>query len=160
MKPCTPYLLLSLIIFAATISCKKGDTGPPGTANVVYSEWFKPSTYTKETVFGTIGFYHNQPAPGITQEILDKGTVLVYAKLEGYTSSVWPVGQVGQLPVTVSYVQGAAQQDTWIAYASPGNLQIRFTNDHNLYTSIATAHQFRYVIIPGGKSGNVAVSMP
>ena len=40
--------------------------------------------------------------------------------------------------------------DTWSAYASPGNLKIRFVNDKNSYPSIATAHQFRYIIIPGG----------
>ena len=41
--------------------------------------------------------------------------------------------------------------DTWSAYASVGNLKIRFINDKNYYSTIATNHQFRYIIIPGGE---------
>jgi hypothetical protein len=54
------------------------------------------------------------------------------------------------LPILINYQQGGLQVDTWSAFASVGNLRIRFVNDHNIYTSIANAHQFRYIIIPGG----------
>lgn len=146
------FLCLMVVILSAvllTVGCKKGDDGPPGTANVKYSAWFTPSTYKKDTVFGIWGFSANQAAPAITQNILDSGTVLVFGKLLGYNSLVWPANQVSNLPITVTYMQGGLQNDTWQFKAGPGNINIRFQNDHNIYTSIATTHQFRYIIIPG-----------
>ena len=50
----------------------------------------------------------------------------------------------------INYMQGGLQVDTWQAYVKPGNWRVRFTNDHNIYTSISNTHQFRYIIIPGG----------
>lgn len=135
------------------ISCKKGDTGPQGpkgTSNVMYSAWFKPAAYEKDTVFGVWEFNYNQQVAAINQSVLDSGAVLTFGKLRGYNPAVWPAAQVGQLPITVSYYQGGIQNDTWSAMATPGNLRIRFVNDHNIYTSISTMHEFRYIIIPGG----------
>jgi hypothetical protein len=150
---------LVAILFALVLglsNCKKGDTGPAGpagSANVMYSEWFTPATYQKDTVFGVWGFKYNRTAPGITQKVLDSGVVLTFGKLLGYNSLVWPAGNVGQLPVTITYMQGGVTNDTWSALASVGNLRIRFHNDRNIYTSIATQHQFRYIIVPGGLPG-------
>ena len=148
--------ILIVVIFIMQ-SCKKGDTGPAGangatgTANVSYSEWFTATSYVKDTVFGIWGFTHTRSAPAITQAILDSGSVLVYAKLLGYNPLVWPTSQVGQLPITLTYVQSGVNVDTWSARISEGNIRIRFVNDKNTYGSIATTHQFRYIIIPGGK---------
>lgn len=102
-------------------------------------------------IFGIRNFTHDEAAPAITQEILDKGVVITFGKLLGYNASIWPANQVATLPITITYIQGATQEDTWSARASVGTLQIRFTNSANIYTSIATAHEFRYVIIPGGQ---------
>jgi hypothetical protein len=55
----------------------KGATGATGTANVIYSDWITPPTYTKTTVFGTFNFTYDIAASKITQDILDKGTVMV-----------------------------------------------------------------------------------
>lgn len=135
-------------------SCKKGDTGPAGpagTANVVYSEWFTPGAYTKDTVFGIWGFNYNKAAADITQQIVDSGTVITYGKLLGYNTLIWPTNQVAQLPIGLTYVQGSTMTDTWSALATAGNLRIRFVNDKNYWTGISTSHQFRYIIIPGGK---------
>lgn len=150
------YVLIGLVsaLFFLTQSCKKGDTGPAGkdgNANVTYSEWFNPTTYTKDTIFGIWGFYHNRAVTAITQPILDSGTVLVYAKLLGYNPAVWGTNQVGLLPITLAYTQGPGlNHDVWSALLSPGNLRIRFVNDRNQYNTIVTQHVFRYVIIPGG----------
>lgn len=145
---------LLLMVFAAALlsmnSCKKGDDGPPGTANVQYSDWFTPATYKKDTLFGSWGFSYTTSAPAITQDILDKGSVHVFAKLKGYNPAVWPADQVGELPITITYQQGGLQNDTWQARSFVGNVKIRFVNDHNIYTSISNTHQFRYIIIPGG----------
>lgn len=153
MKKNLLLLISTMAVLLIITSCKKGETGPQGptgNANVMYSPWFTPATYQKDTVFGIWGFNYNQAAASITQSILDSGTVLTFGKLLGYNSLVWPAGQVAPLPLTISYNQGGVTNDTWSALSRPGNLRIRFVNDRNIYTSIATAHQFRYIIIPGG----------
>ncbi|MBS1662871.1 MAG: hypothetical protein JST68_17635 [Bacteroidetes bacterium] len=155
----TRILLLALPI-VLFFSCKKGDTGPQGptgNANVMYSDWFTPSAYTKDTVFGIWGFKYNQTATSITQQVLDSGTVITYAKLLGYNTLIWPTNQVGQLPISLTYVQGTTMTDTWSAKASVGSLQIRFVNDKNYWTSIATSHTFRYIIIPANKKVSASV---
>jgi hypothetical protein len=156
------YFLLAAcaITILLVTSCKKGDTGPQGakgTANVMYSAWFTPATYKKDTVFGVWGYNYTLPVAAITQPILDSGTVLTFGKMLGYNALIWPAGQVGQLPITLTYNSAGVTNDTWTALATLGNLRIRFVNDRNTYNSIANTHQFRYIIIPGGTpTGRVA----
>lgn len=133
-----------------------GPQGPAGTANVIYSAWFTPPSYSLTVVFGINNIYYDKAAPGITQPILDNGAVLTYGKLAGYVPSIWPTGQVALLPITLTYQQSSATQiDTWSAYATAGNLKINLTNNNNLYTNtgINPSHTFRYIIIPGGVAG-------
>ena len=128
-----------------------GATGATGTANVIYSDWITPATYTKTTVFGTVNFTYDIVAAQITQAILDKGTVLVYGKLEGYNPTIWPAGQVSVLPIVISYLSGTTSEiDTWSARTTLGKIKLVVTNNNNVYSGLATAHSFRYVIIPGG----------
>jgi hypothetical protein len=72
----------TLFLSTTNVSCKKGDTGPKGdtgVANVVYSAW-------KNVTFGgavlqngdTVGVA-TITAPEITKDILDKGSIHVYA---------------------------------------------------------------------------------
>jgi hypothetical protein len=170
------FFLLSFTLSTFLFSCTKGDQGPAGaagaagatgaqgpvgSANVVYSQWFTPPAYTKDTVFGIYGFVYNEATTDITQAVLDSGIVLTYGKLDGYTTAIWPTSQVGQLPITVTYLQGTTTYiDTWQAYATLGNLAIQFQDDLDLYGSISTAHQFRYIIIPGAKKSTVASVKP
>jgi hypothetical protein len=129
----------------------KGAKGDTGTANVIYSDWYTPSTYTKVTVFGTDNFIADIPATKITQAILDKGSVLVYGKLNGYNPVIWPTDQVSQLPINISYMSGTTPNlDTWSGLYTVGSLRITLTSSINAYGSISNAHQFRYIIIPGG----------
>jgi hypothetical protein len=159
------FSLLLLAFFSSIIisSCSKGPAGPAGpigstgpqgttgTANVIYSAWFTPSTYTKDTVFGTYGFYFNQAAPEITQQILDSSVVITYGKLDGYTTVIWPTNQVAPLPIVITYMNGAnANIDTWSALLTPGNVEIQLQSSTNAYGGISNAHKFRYVIIPAG----------
>lgn len=172
---------LSLLLFTAAallFSCKKGDPGPQGaagatgaqgpagtqgpagakgatgTANVQYSDWFTPNVYTVATRFGIVNLDYTKPASAITQAILDKGTVLVYGKLNGYTTTLWPTNQTAQLPIHIYYQIGSATNiDTWSAEATVGNLRINLVSSMNAYTTdgaISHNHAFRYVIIPGG----------
>jgi hypothetical protein len=128
-----------------------GATGTTGTANVIYSDWTTPPSYKKDTVFGTYHLYADIPASKITQAILDNGTVLVFGKLDGYVSTVWPTAQVSPLPILISYqLGGITYTDTWSALVTLGNVRIDFVDDQNYYNSVSNAHQFRYIIIPGG----------
>ena len=149
------------------LSCKKGDTGPAGptgatgSANVVYSAWFTPATYVKDTVFGTYGFIYDKATTDITQPILDSGLVLVYGKLDGYNPSVWPTAQVAVLPINITYMIGSTPNiDTWSALATVGNLRIQLQSSLNAYGSISNAHKFRYIVIPGGAKSAVASVKP
>jgi len=127
-----------------------GPTGATGTTNVMYSAWVTPSAYTKDTVFSTFHLYADIAASKITQDILDKGTVIVYGKLDGYTSTIWPTNQVSALPIVVTYTEGSTvYTDTWSSLVTLGNVRIDFVDNFNLYNGISNAHQFRYVIIPG-----------
>jgi hypothetical protein len=128
-----------------------GATGATGTANVIYSDWTTPSSYTQSTAFGTTHFYADIAATKITQSVLDQGTVLVYGKLDGYTTSIWPTDQVAQLPIEITYMNGNTQNiDSWSALVTLGNVRIDLASSSNAYPSISNLHQFRYVIIPGG----------
>ncbi|MBO9198663.1 MULTISPECIES: collagen-like triple helix repeat-containing protein [Niastella] len=161
-KPIICKALITSLILLVIFSCKKGDTGPQGPAgptgaqgpvgspNVTYSEWFTPPAYTATTIFGIKNFDYTRSTPAITQAIIDSGMVLTYGKMSGYSTTIWPAGQVGQLPISLTYVQGGTQTDTWSAYDSVGKLRINFTNSVNYYSSISVAHSFRYIIIPGG----------
>jgi hypothetical protein len=171
------FLLLIPIFFM--VSCQKGDTGPIGTtgatgaagaagaagpqgavgsANVIYSDWFTPDTYVKDTVFGTWGFYYDSAVAAITQPILDSGTVITFGKLNGYVTSIWPTNQVEALPIVITYMDGAsADIDTWQALLTPGNLRIQLQSSLNAYGGISNAHHFRYIIIPGGVKTNASV---
>lgn len=179
--------LVVLFFSMMVVSCKKGDTGPAGatgatgaagangaagatgpqgptgTANVIYSQWFTPASWIKDTVFDTYGFNYTKATTDITQPVLDSGTVLTFGKLQGYNTAIWPTGQVSQLPIILNYKfspAGITYTDTWSALATVGKLKIRFVNDQNYYGSIATSHQFRYVVIPGGKKSTVASVTP
>lgn len=158
---------LSLLI----ISCQKGNTGPAGpagptgatgstgaagpagTANVIYSAWFTPSPWVKDTVYNLYGFSYTKATTDISQGIVDSGTVITFGKLTGYITAIWPATQIAQLPIVVSYKfspTGITYNDTWSALVTAGNLKIQFVDDQNIYGSISNAHQFRYIIIPGG----------
>jgi hypothetical protein len=131
-----------------------GQTGPAGatgSANVIYSAWITPSSYTENTALSTVHFDASITASAITQDVLDKGTVLVYGKLDGYTPTIWPTDQVGQLPIVLTYqLSSTVYTDTWSANVTLGSIQIDFVDNLNYYTGISNLHQFRYVIIPGG----------
>ncbi|NRF39296.1 hypothetical protein [Pedobacter foliorum] len=131
----------------------KGPKGDPGTANVIYSDWFTPTTYTNTVIFDINTLAYDKAEPKITADILNKGVILVYAKLNGYTSSLGLVDKPVQLPYQLTYtVGGTVYTDTWSFITSVGNIRISFVNDKNFYTAINNIHQFRYVIIPGGVS--------
>jgi len=168
------FVFLAVIVLGPfLVSCKKGDTGPAGpagapgaegpagSANVIYSAWFTPSPWTKDTIFNIYGFNFSKTTTDISQAILDSGTVITFGKLEGYNPLIWPTGQVSQLPIVLNYrfsPGGTTYTDTWSALATLNKIKIRFVDDQNYYGSIATSHQFRYIVIPGGQKATTAAA--
>jgi hypothetical protein len=78
----------TLFLSTTNVSCKKGDTGPKGdtgVANVVYSAW-KNVTFSGAVLQSgdTVGVA-TITAPEITKDILDKGSIHVYANLGSAT---------------------------------------------------------------------------
>ncbi|HMI64330.1 MAG TPA: hypothetical protein VK518_25610 [Puia sp.] len=160
---CLKTLTVAVTLLVLVTSCKKGDTGPTGpagptgAANVIYSDWFTPAAYKKDTVFGSYGFNYDRADAAITQKIIDSGTVITYGKLDGYNPSIWPTAQVSALPIIITYLSGSSSNiDTWSSLVTPGNLRIRLVSSLNAYGSISNAHMFRYVIIPGGVKSTAA----
>ncbi len=160
-------VIFCLLLFPILSSaCKKGDTGPagttgskgdPGVPNVMYSDWFTPTSFVKTVSFGLNRLSFDKAATQITQPVIDSGAVLVFGKLNGYVPSIWPTDQTAQFPIIITYLSGTTiENDTWSALRSVGNLRISFVNDNNLYGSVATTHQFRYIVVPGGVKINAA----
>ncbi len=105
------------------INGTNGAVGQTGNANVIYSDW-APVTFTASSpAQGNIN------APKITQEILDQGTILVYAKLSN------------------SYLQAPTSQSTSYiqVFLNLGNIGLTTNFSTNSFSS-----GFRYIIIPGG----------
>ena len=87
--------------------------------------------------------------------------MITFGKLDGYVTSVWPTAQVEAMPITITYMDGSSPNiDTWSALITPGNLKIQLISSLNAYGGISNAHQFRYVIIPGGKKSTTAAVNP
>lgn len=119
-----------------------GAQGVPGTANVIYSDWFTSGFWS-----GTFGsWYVDRNAPQLTQAVLDRGVVLAYAKLVGLNSNL-------VLPLPATGLQGSTYWNFFIN----GVGTIRFITD--FAGTPSNLNQFRYLIIPGGISGGRAAAV-
>lgn len=137
-----------------------GPQGPAGTANVIYSAWYGPGAGGGTPWAGAVNFgiqtnFVDKAAPGVTATMMNQGAIIVYARLNGYNTAIWPTGNVSIMPITVMYVSGGTQIDTWRAEYTVGNIRVNFQNNNNLYlpTGMSTTYEFRYVLIPGGVAG-------
>ena len=142
----TPFYFLSTILLTFIfLGCSKpedgaiGPAGPAGTANVIYSNWASAPVATAATIDGTSGNTTSITATQLNQDILDKGTVLVYGK---FATTVFA------LPYT-STAGGSANTLTY--FPELNNIKLfRFKHDGSGGVSISTSVQFRYILIPGG----------
>ena len=103
-----------------------GATGPTGTANVIYSNWANVTfqeTSPRQVFIST---------PAITQDVLDKATVLVFFKTS--TSNVLQLNYYENIGYGIFYMSN---------YLSLGRITV-------LSTFSFTSAPFRYIIIPGG----------
>ncbi|MFD2563460.1 collagen-like triple helix repeat-containing protein [Aquimarina rubra] len=119
----------------------QGEQGEPGTANVMYSDWID-SGFENDITDGFDAF--NIDAPEITQEILDTGTILVYARSTTNTIYQVPVTFYGFLNESYFFrVINAGTLNIGVEGIGTNNIGEPFLND-----------VFRYIIIPGGVAIN------
>jgi hypothetical protein len=120
----------------------KGDQGDPGTANVIYSEWATLDGVWRDTsMFGGTFKVNHIIAADITQDVMDNGAVLCYAK---YAGSVTP------LPYSNSSYTLAFQLDLEKVLVT--TIKPDLTGGVELINTM----EFRYIIIPGGTAATKA----
>ena len=123
----------------------EGIQGPPGeigTANVIYSPWTAFATAWRDTTIdGSALKYHALAAPGLTQQILDNGTVLAFMQFSGTVIQLPYTSNAGGMVSTLDFL------------ARVGRIYFcRFTHDNSGSIGVGTAVTFRYILIPGGVS--------
>lgn len=130
---------------AAGATGPQGPQGPAGTANVIYSGWITMDPNVRDTTIdGSNLKVSDIPAPGLTNNIITQGAILVYFT---YGAGTFP------LPYT-SYAGGKESTISFIPV--PGILFItRFTFDNSASLSFG-ALSFRYILIPGGVIARMA----
>jgi hypothetical protein len=142
-----------LLVAIATISCSSDDgtdgvngvdgqagpAGAAGTANVIYSAWLTAPTAVAEIIDGTSGMSTSINAPQLSEDILSKGTILVYVSFGSGTYA---------LPYT-STAGGFVNTITAISTAKKIKL-FRFRHDQAATVNLPTSLSWRYILIPGG----------
>ncbi len=126
----------------------QGATGAVGTTNVIYSPWI---TNVWVKVSNTKFVEHEIAAPKITQEILDKGVVLVYFKETATDNfikilpSAWYINS--ELVFTI---------DSYLAVGKLGVFHgaSKAPNGEGIETFRPNS-QTRYIVIPGGVAGRI-----
>ncbi|TCN60846.1 hypothetical protein D0809_02980 [Flavobacterium circumlabens] len=145
-----------LIVAISTLSCSSDDgtdgvdglpgaDGATGTANVIYSAWITAPTAVAETIDGTSGMSTSINAPQLSEDILAKGTILVYMS---FGAGNYP------LPYT-STAGGFANTITAISTAKKIKL-FRFRHDAGGTVNLPTSLSWRYILIPGGVAAATA----
>ncbi len=127
-----------------------GPTGPTGTANIIYSNWAKAGSWTSDNIFGVQRSYIDITAPRLSQEILDRGMVLVYVKLETDNN------QVRQLPVRV-YAQFTEEMiDFALSFNKIRIWSTPITTPQRPTPAIPSRNnEFRYVLVPGAQAARL-----
>jgi hypothetical protein len=128
-----------LAIFTISCSSDDGTDGATGTANVIYSAWITAPVAAAESVDGTSGMSTTINVPELSDDILSKGTILVYVSFGSGTFS---------LPYT-STAGGFANTITAISSLKKIKL-FRFRHDQAATVNIPTSLSWRYILIPGG----------
>jgi len=153
----TIFTLLVIAIF--TTSCSSDDgidgtngvdgqagaPGAPGTANVIYSAWLTAPTAAAEIVDGTSGMSTSINAPQLSEDILAKGTVLVYVSFGSGTFSLPYTSTAGGFVNTLTAVSTLKKIKLF-----------RFRHDQGGTVNIPTSLSWRYILIPGGVTAATA----
>ena len=122
-----------------------GPTGSTGSANVIYSAWFNPAAWVAEVNFGDRERTYTMATTTVTQNIIDRGIIMVYMRFVGYDPAIY------QIPLELP------NSDVTFSYrAQPGSIKALYTKTSNRTVdpgTISSSNAIRYVIIPGAVSG-------
>lgn len=117
----------------------KGDKGDTGTANVIYSGWFAPGASEWQKL-SEINYTYTINEQRITQDIVDRGVVLVYSRQNAGSASYL-------LPLTLTNSSSISNYNVGMSFEK---VIINFLELLEPSGKPANNLQFRYVIIPGG----------
>jgi len=146
LKPIITIFLLA--IFAISCSSDDGTDGVDGqagapeataTANVIYSAWLTAPVAAVESVDGTSGMSTSLVAPELTEDILSKGTVLVYVSFGSGSFSLPYTSTAGGFVNTITAISSLKKIKLF-----------RFRHDQAATVNIPTSLSWRYILIPGG----------
>jgi hypothetical protein len=146
LKPIITIFLLA--IFAISCSSDDGTDGvdgqavapeATGTANVIYSAWLTAPVAAVESVDGTSGMSTSLVAPELTEDILSKGTVLVYVSFGSGSFSLPYTSTAGGFVNTITAISSLKKIKLF-----------RFRHDQAATVNIPTSLNWRYILIPGG----------
>ena len=118
---------------------EKGDKGDTGTANVIYSGWFAPGAGEWQKL-SEINYTYTINEQKITQDIVDRGVVLVYSRQNANSASYL-------LPLTLTTSSSISNYNVGMIFEK---VIINFLELLEPSGKPANNLQFRYVIIPGG----------
>lgn len=125
----------TIFLSTTNVSCKKGDTGPKGdtgVANSVYSAWLDV-TYTNQ---GDTFFYTSIPAPKLTADFINQGSVHVYMNVGTVAAP-----EIVSLPYAGFYI---------IPYIGVGKIDLEAIDDFSTFgTGTAKRLQYRWIAVGG-----------
>jgi hypothetical protein len=126
---------------------ERGEKGDPGTANVIYSDWtpFETTAWSEPfSFFGQNRRSYTIAEDSITDEIINRGTVMVFVRFGGTINSIQP------LPIIQSITQSKNQVLDY--HIRAGEIVIVYYNLDDTVDpgTLSNSNQYRYVIIPGG----------
>lgn len=142
-----------LFVAISTISCSSDDgtdgangaDGKTGTANVIYSAWITAPTAAAETVDGTSGMSTTINAPELSDDILAKGTILVYVSFGTGTFTLPYTSTAGGFANTISAISSLKKIKLF-----------RFRHDAGGTVNLPITLTWRYILIPGGVAAATA----
>lgn len=127
---------------------QQGPQGQPGTANVIFSAWtdvvYSLNWITPQVSAGWDREFSIQ-APKLTQEILDRGDIVVYMKIEDPVANFLN-GDVRKLAATFHLGEDV---ETYNYSLRNGQIKLLQWSKEG---SRAWSARYRYVLIPGGTS--------
>jgi hypothetical protein len=138
-----------------------GATGPAGTSNSFFSDWITPATNTWnfDRDLAVSWDRWDIPAPEITQDVIDKGLVVVYGTgfekffAKNSVTTDWPPGKIATFPVSIVFAIPNVQSfnDPWLVTFQPGNIQLQVIDYAGFFNPVDVGNtvSVKYVIVPG-----------
>ncbi|MBQ4913856.1 collagen-like protein [Maribacter sp. MMG018] len=116
---------------------EQGEKGDTGTANVIYSEWLDSPIVDADDNIESSTANGDIDVAGLSQEIVDQGTVLVFGKV-GNNDNVYALPFIGNQGVSYYY------------YYKLETINIRLATVDGSNIGAPLFSEYRYVLIPGG----------